>query len=332
VSAAKLLVERAGPLTTIQDAGRPGWLRFGVPRSGPIDRLAFAAARAALGPNNGSAAIEFSSGGLVLRAVEGEVGISVAAPGFAADIDDVGCGGWAVRTLRTGERLRIRAINGNWGYVAFAAKVDSPVWLGSQATHQPSGLGGGSLASGDILKLSGCASVVERLLPTHEEGSITRVPIVLGPQDRFFRPDDIAEWLAAPQAATARFDRMGMVIAAPPLVPTRLDIPTAPIARGNVQADGAGQLTLLLADHQTTGGYPRVATLVGRAVDRVAQLPVGATFRLQLVSTEDAIGIMRRESIQTAAYLAMAAAIETLDERLRTSNLITATVPEEPMT
>jgi allophanate hydrolase subunit 2 len=102
-----LLVEQAGPLTTLQDAGRFGHLRHGVTWSGPIDRAAFAGAHAALGNAPGTA-IELSHGGITLRCVEGEAGFALTGGDFAARVDDTLLGGWTTGVLHAGQRLQIR--------------------------------------------------------------------------------------------------------------------------------------------------------------------------------------------------------------------------------
>jgi 5-oxoprolinase (ATP-hydrolysing) subunit C len=103
-----------------------------------------------------------------------------------------------------------------------------------------------------------------------------------------------------------------------------------PVARGSVQVDGSGRLTILFADHQTTGGYPRIATIVGRAADRVAQLQSGTPIRFSPVCADEAITILRRENVILEAHLSLACDRETLSHRLMTRNLISvATVDDD---
>jgi allophanate hydrolase subunit 2 len=138
-----------------------------------------------------------------------------------------------------------------------------------------------------------------------------------------------ARLVEEPFRATQRMDRMGMVLDGPRLVPLRLDMPSEAIVRGALQADGEGRVTLLLADHQTTGGYPRVATLLSGDADRVAQLPPGAAFRISLVSPARAVAIVRAERARQQDFLAGLATDEPLEARLMRHNLITARVEPE---
>lgn len=289
---ARLLIEAAGPLTTVQDAGRPGWRRFGVPPSGPVDRRAFAAAVAASG-GHGSA-IELSLGGVTLKA-EGHP-VAVAITGAAtADVNGVDVGGWCVVTLQPGARCRIRESSGNWGYCAPAGQIVASEWLGSSSTHLIAGLGGGRIESGTVLAVRNAradiASVSIAQPPRSEAIAVARV--ILGPQQRFFSGEVLDRLVAHRFTASPRFDRMGMILDGPMLPPTRIDMPSEPAIRGALQIDGDGRMSLLTADHQTTGGYPRVAVVIEPDIDRIAQLPAGEPIRFELVDEAEAIAQTR---------------------------------------
>jgi allophanate hydrolase len=332
MSVARLLVEAAGPLTTVQDSGRRGWKRFGVSWSGPVDGLAFRAALAGVGadPFGDGLAIELSMGGIALKGVEGACGFALAGPGFSASLDGVPLGGWAVGTLAAGQRLMVRSGPGNWGYLAFGGALAARRWLGRAATHAASGLGAGTVAAGQVLQVEGCRVLEPRGLPEPaDQVPIAVVRAVIGPQERFFADVDVAQLTQETFRTTAGMDRMGVVLAGPALAPRRLDMPSEPIMFGNLQVDGAGRITLLLADHQTSGGYPRIATLLVRDAERVAQLPAGSAFRIALVGPEEAVAIARADAGRQRAWLAEVAAAETLEARLLGRNLITARVELE---
>ncbi len=126
----KLSVSFAGPLVTVQDAGRPGNMRFGVPASGPMDRLSFDAAHAALGNSAGQSVIEISLGGLVLQSNEGDITVAITGGDFVVEHADQKTTSWTILTLRKGERLAIRAGKaGSWAYLAFAGTLKSRNWL-----------------------------------------------------------------------------------------------------------------------------------------------------------------------------------------------------------
>jgi allophanate hydrolase len=319
---ARLRVEAAGPLTTVQDIGRPGAMRFGVPRSGPIDRLVFAAAIAAAQPHEGTA-IEVSLGGLTLTCTEGEIGFALCGGDFTAEIDGRPLGGWCRAVLGAGQRLRVRQGSGNWGYLAFSGATRITPWLNSRSTHALSGLGGGSVRTGDILEFEAALTLPPAPLELPPSAAPSApIGIIIGPQDRFFAEDAVEHICAAPFIASGTFDRMGRALEGPPLLPQRLDMPSEPAARGCLQIAGNGRMTMLLADHQTTGGYPKIATVIGADIDRLAQLPAGTAFRFEAVAVEEAVRRLRVHAATGADYLRRIVPSGTLAERLLEQNLV----------
>jgi allophanate hydrolase len=319
---ALLRIEAAGPLTSVQDRGRPGWRRFGVPPSGPVDRRAFAAALTAIGAADDASAIELSHGGLTI--VGAEVPIAIALTGAAvATIDAIEIGGWCVATLPAGARCRVRVERGNWGYLAIAGSLNVPAWLNSRSTHLIAGLGGGALAAGSRLAVDAPRDdLAATAIPQPPDATLTTARAILGPQQRFFDDATLALLTAEPFAASARFDRMGMVLGGPAMLPTSVDMPSEPAIRGALQVDGDGRPSLLTADHQTTGGYPRVAVVVEPDIDRLARLPAGAPVRFALIEPAEAITLTRAAAARNAAWLAQIAAGRRPRPSLLSVNLI----------
>jgi len=291
-------IEAAGPLTTIQDEGRRGLMRFGVPASGPMDRTAYGIAQAALGNESGAAGIEISLRGLALRCIEGPVTIATAGGGFKVTVDGEMIPSWGIATLQTGSRLVVQAgLWGTWTYLAFAGRLLAPSWLGSSATHLRSGLGGGALAPGQRLSImtapEGLWNAGPLVVPVTARPR-REIRVVLGPQDHFFPPDSLARFLSEPYALTSSYDRMGVRLKGPSLqLLGRLDMPSEAVVRGAIQVAGDGQPTVLLADHQTTGGYPKIATIASIDVDAFTQLRPHALVRFRAVSAEQAVGLLR---------------------------------------
>ncbi len=322
----RLVVEQAGPLTTIQDSGRAGRARFGIPQSGPVDRLSFAAAQRAVGNPADAAAIELSLGGLTLRCIEGETRFAVCGGDFTAERDGQALGGWIAAWLGPGMRLRIRQQGaGNWAYLTFGGRLAARSWLGSVATHALAGLGGGRVCAGQALEIdaepaTADVTVLPRFAMAHHP--IARARLVLGPQDRFFTADTVAMLFHTTFTASTVFDRMGMMLEGAPLIPTGLDMPSEPASRGSLQVDGAGKLTLLLADHQTAGGYPKIATVLGADADRIAQLPAGSRILFEALDPAQANAAARLEAAARTDYLASVANPRSLSSRLWTENLI----------
>ena len=326
-------VEQAGPLTTTQDGGRPGLLRFGIPRSGPIDRSSYEAAIRAFGGTAITGAIELSQGGVTLRCTQGEAAFALCGGGFTAELDGRSLGSWVVARISAGMTLRVRPGPGNWSYLAFAGTIEAPKWLGSISRHVQAELGGHRLVEGDVLKIANClppASIeLGRLsvpLPPGSDRPINRARIILGPQERFFSVAAVKALLEEPFGASASFDRMGMVLSGPLIPPEALDMPSEPAVRGALQIDGAGRTTLLLADHQTAGGYPKFAVMLASDADRIAQLPIGHAFRIVAVDAGEAHRAALVERRARDEYHKMLSRPFDLDARLSDSNLIDGAV------
>ncbi|MDF3605066.1 biotin-dependent carboxyltransferase family protein [Paracoccus sp. DMF-8] len=304
---AVIRVVAAGPHVSVQDGGRPGLARFGVPHSGPMDRIALAAGNTVLGNDPGQAGIEVSLGGLMLECLHGELGFAVAGGGFVIDHAGQRHHGWFGSTLRAGEKLVIRpGFWGTWACLALAGRVEADAWLGSRATHVPSGLGGGKVVAGQVLRVSDTRALPQDVaipvpvfaLPRH------KLHVTLGPQDDLFPDHAMQDFLHGQFRLGSAYDRMGVRLTGPALVPeSALDIASGPIARGSVQVDGQGVATVLLADHQTTGGYPRIATVLDADLDAFVQLRPGDQLRFRAVSADEATAIARTKRQTTARYL-----------------------------
>lgn len=326
MSDADISVTFAGPLVTVQDKGRPGNMRFGVSASGPMDRLAFDAAHAALGNDPGQSAIEISLGGLILHCKSGDISIAITGGAFIVEHNGRKSGSWQVVTLRKGERLAIRAGKaGSWAYLAFAGQLQSDHWLGSQATHSTSGFGGGALQTGQALTIRNAALREDRLGEIPRPDFVTDGPIriVPGPQDQHFAKEALPELLGATFKLTDAYDRMGMRLEGPELpLNGALSIPSEPIIRGSVQVSGDGVPTVLLADHQTTGGYPKIATVLSCDTDRLVQLRAGQSVRFAALSAQQAVTAMRDYLAEKAVYLDQIAVPRgSLEQRLIWMNL-----------
>ncbi|MEM1236340.1 MAG: biotin-dependent carboxyltransferase family protein [Pseudomonadota bacterium] len=330
---AVLSVSFAGPLVSIQDGGRTGHMRYGVSASGPMDRLSFDAANAALGNPQGHAGIEVSLGGVILKCESGPVSLAIAGGAFLVDYNGISCGSWTIITLRKGDRLTIRAgASGSWAYIAMSGGLQVDPWLNSKATHTISGFGGGALRAGQKLVLH------DAVVREDREGEIAKpnlhatsaLSVVMGPQDARFTNAAVRQFTNATFKVTDAYDRMGMRLSGPGLaLHSALSIPSEPIVRGSVQVSGDGVPTILLADHQTTGGYPKIATVVSVELDRLVQMRSGEMLRFRSVTAEDAIAQTRQYAAQKSAYLSKVAIPRgTFAQRLMRENLVHGFLPD----
>lgn len=299
-------VVAAGPQVTVQDGGRPGYMRFGVPASGPMDRVAFRAANIALGNSAGAPGVEVSLGGLTLCGVQGRAELALAGGGFIAEVDGVRFGAWQVFSLEAGQRLTVRRGPwGSWTYLAFGGGLVAPEWLGSASTHLMSRRGGGVLQAGSRLTTAGAGrGTASGAIPVPAFARPGHQPlVVLGPQDRFFAEDAVAALLSAPFYLTDSYNRMGVRLRGPALaVAAPLDMPSEPILRGAIQVTGDGTPTVLLADHQTTGGYPKIATVLDADLDAFAQLRPRDAVSFRAIAPPAAVARARLSQRMRAGY------------------------------
>jgi len=222
---------------------------------------------------------------------------------------------------------------GSWAYLAFAAEVACTHWAGHSATHSTSGLGGGVLRSGGALVLRH-PSVLgdgDGQLPVPELARPRGVvQVVMGPQTGHFAPEALAAFASSPFTVTPAFDRMGMRLEGPPL-PLRdaLSIPSEPIVRGSIQVAGDGVASILLADHQTAGGYPKIATVLSSETDAIAQLRPGDKIAFRAISAEQAVATARSHAEARRSYFdTLKRPRGSVQERLMRENLISGMVSE----
>jgi allophanate hydrolase len=293
-----------------------------------MDRLAHAAAHVALGRPPASTAIEISMGGIELVCESGAVTFCVAGGRFQVAHAGAVTKSWCVRTLRAGDVLAIRPGQwGSWAYLAFAGELVCKQWAGSTATHSLSGFGGGSLTSGGSITVHNAKVAEEREgdLPLPAAACLrTAARVVLGPQTGSFEPDAIAALQGGSFSITSAYDRMGMRLSGPKLLlRDALSIPSEPVVRGSIQVSGDGVASVLLADHQTTGGYPKVATILSCDIDGLTQLRAGDRVTFQAVEADEAISLVRSSAQVRSQFLqSIAEPRGSLDHRLMRENLI----------
>ncbi|WP_311208852.1 MULTISPECIES: biotin-dependent carboxyltransferase family protein [unclassified Aeromicrobium] len=284
-----LVVVHPGPLTLVQDDGRPGMAAQGVGAAGAFDRRALHQARTLVGDASGTAVLEALGGGLELRATSEHV---VAVTGAVGPVLVDGAPvehGRAVR-LGAGRHLAVAPFgHGLRGYVAVAGGIDVPSTLGSRSADTLSRLGPPALSAGDELAVGeplqdppDVAPVPSLLTP-----GTTTVDVVLGPRDDWFTPDALAAFLGTGWVVSERSDRIGVRLDHRAPGRTGLEravdgeLPSEPCVRGSVQVTSAGLPVVLGPDHPVTGGYPVIGVVTGRGLDRLAQVRPGETVRFR---------------------------------------------------
>ena len=307
----ELAVVEPGLLTTVQDLGRFGHQRVGVPPSGPMDRAAFVVANRLVGNPAGAAALECTLKGPRLEVRQAAVVAVTGAPmGFGVNGQEAPA--WTAVRVRPGDVLGFQmASAGCRAYLAVAGGIEVPLALGSRATYlrgRLGGLGGRALQKGDALPVGAPPpgaregrAVPPALRPAYPAERECRV--ILGPQDDRFTPEGIRAFLEGPYDVTPQADRMGYRLKGPEIAHVRgHDIVSDGIPLGGIQVPGEGQPIVLLVDRQTTGGYTKIATVIGVDIGAIGQTRPGQRVRFRQVTLDAAHAALAAE----AAWLARA--------------------------
>lgn len=275
---ARIRIDRAGPLTTIQDRGRYGMMAHGISASGPMDRAAFADAVGMAGSPDG-VAIEFTRAGLDLTLVSGAARLAWSGGQFNLRRNGAVADWPGAVDCTAGDRISITpGPSGNYGYLAVGSGIKLTPVLGSRSTSTRVGLGGiegRALRHGDILDFSGQGSAP--VAAGARDGTAGDAPLrfIWGLHAELFDPEVRRRFLSATFSVTAAMDRMGVRLGDEGGVfagQQSLSLVSAPIVAGDIQILGDGTPIVLMRDHQPTGGYPRIGTVIGADLDRFAQM------------------------------------------------------------
>lgn len=308
-SGRQMTVLKPGLLTTIQDRGRWGHQAVGVPVSGPMDEVSYRLANAIVGNPSGAAVLEATLTGPELRveteaimAVTGaDLGISLDGSPMAlnaAVLCPAGC------VIRCGERR-----NGTRSYIAFDGGIGTPPVLGSRATHvvgELGGIAGRPLKAGDVIPLQPRSPASPRPKP-RAAGPIAmggaRLRVLLGPQDEFFAPAALETLQRTRFTITAQSDRMGYRLAGRARIEraSQQEMISDATFVGAIQVPPSGDPILLMADRQTTGGYPQIATVITADLPLAGQLAPGDWVEFQLCTRAEAIAALAAQEAKLLA-------------------------------
>jgi antagonist of KipI len=302
---ASVHVLRPGLLTTVQDRGRWGLQARGVPPAGPMDPWSHRLANALVGNSAGAATLEITLVGPELE-FEDERFVAVGGAQFVIEVDGKGQSPNTVFIVPAGARLKVGGRRaGARGYLAVSGGFAVPEVLGSRATHLVSrmgGLGGRALAAGDSLPLGPqgeprpgqCADAE---LPASDQAA--RIRVLPGPHADRFSADAVDLLQSSDYTVTNESDRMGFRLAGPLLTHTgSADIISDAAPLGALQVPASGQPVLLMADRQTTGGYPNLATVISADIGLAGQLAPGDRIRFEVCTLHDALtALILRERV-----------------------------------
>jgi antagonist of KipI len=303
-----------GFLTTVQDGGRIGWARYGVPPSGPMDRAAFKAANQLVGNATNTPALEITLTGPTFRLWRTGL-IAICGATFEIGVGDLLVPPWHAVLVRAGQIVHLgQRRSGARAILAVSGGIAVPPYLGSASTYlrgtptSPSGFGGfqgRALQAGDRLSLglsplASPALQAGRNWPDDARPPYTPHPtlrVVLGPQDDYFTSDAIATLLTSDYHVTAHADRMGFRLRGPRIrTKGATGIISDGIVTGSIQIPPDGQPIIMMVDHQTTGGYPKIATVIQADLPLLAQTLPNDPIRFRAIGISQAQKILNRDT------------------------------------
>jgi biotin-dependent carboxylase-like uncharacterized protein len=294
-----LTVLRPGLLTTVQDLGRWGWQGHGVPVAGPMDAYSHRLANRLVGNPHAAAALEVT---LVGPEIQGDAQMvcAVAGASFFLTVDDRPVDMHRPFTLQAGSRLKFgERLGGARATLAVAGGFALSPVFGSCATSVVGAMGPvpRPLAAGDRLVVGHAspapAGATPRPLRMPDGGA--RVRVLVGPHDGLFTAAALDRLLSSRYHITPQSNRMGYRLEGPPLAHAGpADILSDATPMGSLQVPAAGQPILLMADRQTTGGYPKIATVISADLPVVGQLAPGDWIEFASCARREAVDALRR--------------------------------------
>ena len=306
----KLVITAIGPASSVQDGGRYGAQRYGLTPSGAMDRIALAAANTLAGNAPFAAAIEIGPFGAACTAREDAVRVALAGASRSADIAGRAVASDTSMTLADGETLTLGfARGGSFSYLAIEGGIKGEPVFGSLAVNARAGLGSPyprPLQAADELQTAAASGAAERRidLPAAVAGPIR---VVMGPQDDEFG-GATKLFLDSEWKISASSDRMGYRLDGPVIKHLHgHNIVSDGTVNGSIQVPGNGAPIVLMPDRGTSGGYPKIATVISADLGRFAQIPAGNGFRFKAVSMAEAQAEARKFS----------ELLRTLPDRLR---------------
>ena len=293
-----LRVDSPGPLTTVQDLGRYGYQRFGVPVSGAMDKFALRAGNLMVGNRGNAAALEFTLAGpklLVLRSCR----VAVTGAEAPVELDGMSVPQWQAFNATAGSVLNVgTTVDGLRGYLCLSGGIKVPRVLGSRSTYLKSGFGGfkgRAVSQDDVIQVgrTQLGAVVMQSEPDPSfapyYGNEHDVRVVLGPQHEAFTDEGKFTLLNSVYTVAPQSDRVGYRLMGPVIEHSgSSDIVSDGAPMGAVQVPGDGQPIVLMADRGVTGGYPKIATVISADLPLVAQARPDDSVRFRAVTVEEA--------------------------------------------
>ena len=294
-----------GLLTTVQDRGRYGYQRYGVPVSGAMDQFALRMANLMAGNGQDAAALEATVRGPRIE-FHTDTWITVTGADISPEVDGKPLPMWESVEIGAGTVLTFGDLrDGMRTYVAVRGGIDVPPIMGSRSTYLKGrfgGLEGRALQAGDLLSTLPGDDIdfIAKQLPSSYTapvyGGIHRLRVVPGPQDNAFEPEALSRFLTSRYRIHPDSDRMGYMLDGPKIDHRDgADIVSDGNPPGAIQIHGDGIPRILLADRGTTGGYTKIATVISADLPSLAQALPGQSVSFRQVTVEEAQEALREQ-------------------------------------
>lgn len=318
---AGLKVVRAGLFDTLQDLGRTGFMALGMPTAGAMDRIGLSLANALAGNPANTAGLEIGVMGPDLLVEADSVRVALVGPLSPSWIEGPDAAPKPLDSdrshlLKRGQILRVGMIEGSsTAYLAVAGGFALPAFMGSLSTYSRAGIGGfdgRKLAAGDLLPLATEAAPAddERKLAQPFDYGSGPLRVIWGPQEEYFSELGRQTFVGSEYRVSREADRMGIRFEGPTIAHARsvdqggADIISDGIAPGAIQVPGAGLPIVLMADRQTVGGYPKIATVASVDLSRLGRLLPGQTVRFAAITVEEAEKLRRDQETRLQRAIA----------------------------
>jgi biotin-dependent carboxylase-like uncharacterized protein len=303
-------VVRPGVFTTVQDLGRFGYQKQGVPVAGAMDSAALRLGNILLGNDENAAGLEITIIGPTLKVISGEGCCSITGAEASVVKNGIPLPCWTVHKISLGDELSFTPIAHNQGaraYLCVSGGFDVPLSMGSRSTYTRGGFGGykgRSLKAGDVLKTLEPTALWEecegfscppKLRPQRDMGAPLRV--IPGPQDDAFTEEGLETFYSSEYVISNSADRMGYRLEGPLITHKEgADIISDGICFGSVQVPGQGQPIVMLADRQTTGGYTKIGVICTIDLGNLAQRLPGQKVRFVKTTPVEAVNLLKQEA------------------------------------
>jgi biotin-dependent carboxylase-like uncharacterized protein len=307
----KIIVIDPGPLSTVQDLGRFCFQRYGIPQAGAMDEFALEIANLLVGNERNEGAIEITSSGFKAT-FEGNANIAITGGDLGATLNDEEIESWQSFLVSSGNTIKFNRIKkGFRAYLSISGGISVEKVLKSKSTclaGKFGGFGGRKLRSNDVLS---CGGVFNKVKPTKidvahfQDYHRKRIRVILGPQKEYFSDGEIDEFFKASYILTINSDRMGYRLAGPELFKeSSTELLSEGVATGSIQISGDGLPIVMMVDHQTTGGYPKIANVISIDLPTLAQFKAGDELSFEPVSLDLAkkLYIERETKIKDLEY------------------------------